>query len=90
MSTLVERVDQQRSATPPVERGIVDDDLGEAQQRPVTPLGHELGVDPEPPALARRRGGARQHRTRWRTPRSDMDHTYLRAAAPVDQNRPRW
>ena len=34
---------------------ILDRDLGQAQQRPVAALGHELGVDPEPSAGAGKR-----------------------------------
>ena len=47
---------------------VLDGDLGQAQQRPVAALGHELGVDPEAPSLARDRrgggdvGGARKRR----------------------------
>ena len=62
----VERVDQDR---PDAARrfGVFDRDLGQAQQRPIAPLRHELGVDPEPAAGTRERCArgdvprARQH-----------------------------
>ena len=53
-----QRVDQ-RDADPVLGGCIVDGDLDEAQQGPVAPLGHELGVDPEPAAGARERGDGR-------------------------------
>ena len=53
---------RQRSGLEPGQRVehphvLVDDDLHEAEQRPVPPLGHELRVEPEP-SLPRARAAA--------------------------------
>ena len=47
---LVEAVDHDRPDARRAGARVLDRDLGQAQQRPVATLGHELGVDPEPPA----------------------------------------
>ncbi len=46
VDVLVEAVDQDRADSGRLAR-VLDGDLGEAEQRAVTPFGHELGVDPE-------------------------------------------
>ena len=48
---VVERVDDRDDEL----AAALDGDLHEAQQRLVAPLAHELGVDAEPPGVARRR-----------------------------------
>ena len=71
-STSLERVDRARSGVSG-DVGVVDGDLDQTQQRPVTALRHELGVDPEAtrgPRRARHLGDVGRGRERPGLPRS--------------------